>query len=232
MEEGFHKFLKRGGRSESAVRRALSYMSEFERYLEEHRAAGLNEAESEDLEAFVAWVEQKTKASARGYLWGIGYYYDYIANEEMSCLASILREQRIERHPFLLREFLRINPKLVEKLAAVGIRNIQQMLEAGTTRRGRIALAKETGVSEDQILELVKLSDLARIPGVKGIRARLYYDAGVDTLEKMAEWEPEELREMVAEYVERTGFEGKAPLPAEVRFTIAQASRLPKRVEY
>ena len=29
-------------------------------------------------------------------------------------------------------------------------------------------------MSGDVILELVKLSDLARIPGVKGVRARLY----------------------------------------------------------
>ena len=87
-------------------------------------------------------------------------------------------------------------------------------------------------MSGDVILELVKLSDLARIPGVKGVRARLYCDAGVDTMEKMAEWRPEELRQMVDEFVERTGFEGIAPLPAEARFTVAQAKRLPKIVEY
>jgi len=39
---------------------------------------------------------------------------------------------------------------------------------------------------------------------VKGIRARLYYDAGIDSVEKMADWEPEALRRMVAEFVART----------------------------
>lgn len=84
----------------------------------------------------------------------------------------------------------------------------------------------------DAILTLVKLSDLARIPGVKGIRARLYLDAGVDTLEKLATWEPEALREMLAGFVERTGFEGIVPLPAEMRYAVAQARKLPKIVAY
>jgi hypothetical protein len=232
MKEGFRRFLKKGGRSDSAAGRVIAYVKGFEKYLKEHRGTELDEGGIEDLEAFVAWVEHKPKASPKGYLWGIGYYYEYTANEEMCRLAGILREQRIERRPFPLGDFRGIDPEDVEKLAAAGIRNVKQMLDAGRTERRRAALAEETGVAKDVILELVKLSDLAQIPGVKGIRARLYHDAGVDTIEKMAEWEPEELREMVAEFVERTGFEGIAPLPAEARFTVAQARSLPKIVEY
>jgi hypothetical protein len=89
-----------------------------------------------------------------------------------------------------------------------------------------------TGIPLQTIVELVKLSDLARIPGIKGIRARLYHDAGVDTVEKMAGWEPEELRAMLLEFVERTGFEGIAPLSAEAAFSVARAKELPQIVEY
>jgi len=78
----------------------------------------------------------------------------------------------------------------------------------------------------------VKLSDLARITGVKGIRARLYYDAGVDTVEKMAKWDAEKLREMLVSFVERTRFDGIAPLPKEAEFTVKTAKKLPKVVEY
>jgi len=66
---------------------------------------------------------------------------------------------------------------------------------------------------------------------VKGIRARLYYDTGVDSVEKMAGWEPEALRIMVTKYVERTGFDGTPPLPKEVSSTIANARKLPKIIE-
>jgi DUF1009 family protein len=137
-----------------------------------------------------------------------------------------------KRNPFKLKEFRGVNSEYVEKLAAAGIKTAEQMLTAGQTAEKRTALARDTGIPEEAILELVKLSDLARLPGVKGIRARLYYDAGVDCVEKMAAWEPDALLKMTAEFVEQTGFQGIAPLPKEVSSTIANAKRLPRVVEY
>jgi hypothetical protein len=73
----------------------------------------------------------------------------------------------------------------------------------------------------DSITELVKLSDLARIPGLKKVRARLYYNAGLDTVEKIAHWNPEEMRRMLCQFIKRTGFKGIAPLPKESASTVA-----------
>jgi hypothetical protein len=84
----------------------------------------------------------------------------------------------------------------------------------------------------DVVLELVKLSDLARIPGLKNIRARLYYDAGVDCIEKLAAWNAEELRAMLVDFVEETGFEGIAPWPKEAKSAVETARKLPQLVEY
>ena len=135
------------------------------------------------------------------------------------------------RNPFKLKDFRGVNPDFIEKLANHSIKNADQMLEAGRTSKQRKRLSKEAGVPEAVILELVKLSDLARLPGVKGIRARLYYDAGVDSVEKMAKWEPDALLVMMTEYVKRTGFDGIPPLPKEVSSTIANARKLPKTIE-
>ncbi len=82
------------------------------------------------------------------------------------------------------------------------------------------------------MLELVKLSDLARLPGVKGIRARLYYAAGVDCVEKLAACEPDDLLAATAAFVQRTGFNGTPPLPKEVSSTIANTRKLPRVVEW
>jgi hypothetical protein len=120
----------------------------------------------------------------------------------------------------------------VKKLAAIGIRSVKDMLLAGQTHEARQELAARTGIPAEAILEHVKLSDLARITGVKSIRARLYYDAGVDTLEKMARWEPDKLRAMLLDFVEKTRFQGIAPLPKEAEFTVAEAKKLPKIIEY
>ena len=106
------------------------------------------------------------------------------------------------------------------------------MLDAGKAKTEREKPAKETGVPVEYILELVKLSNLARIPGVKQVRARLYYEGGLDTLEKLAEWDPEEMREMLKEFIEKNSFDGIAPLPKEAVMTITLARHLPKIVEY
>ncbi len=141
-----------------------------------------------------------------------------------------MREKR--RNPFKLREFRGVNSEHIAKLETLGIKTADQMLTAGSTKNKREILARESDVPENVILELAKLSDLAQLPGVKGIRARLYYDAGVDSVEKMAEWEPEALRRMVTDYVEQTGFDGIPPLPKEVSSTVSNARKLPKIVEY
>ena len=230
-EVGFFRFLRKGGRTPSMARQVIATVTAFEQYLAVQRDKGLDEAGAQDLEAYIAWLEREPKKSAKGHLHALHYYYDYTANENMARLASLLRQERIERAPFPLREFRGVPIEHVVRLEAAGIRNVDQMLAAGRTQADREALARRAGVPEAAVLEMVKLSDLARIPGVKGIRARLYYDAGVDTVELMARWEPEALRLMAADFVQRTGFEGVAPLPAEVRYTVAYAIELPKVVE-
>ena len=137
-----------------------------------------------------------------------------------------------KRNPFKLKLFLGVDPNVIIALDLIGIRNSDQMLAAGRTPGQRSTLAMETGIPESAILELVKLSDLARLPGVKGIRARLYYNAGIDSVENMAGWEPEALRQVTTAYVEQSGFEGLPPLPKEVSSTIANAKRLPKILEF
>lgn len=230
-EEEFRKFLKRGGKSHNTLTKYITCVKEFEHYLEQHKGNPLNEAHPEDLENFVSLIET-TKSSAKTHLLSIAYYYKHVSNEEMHHTAHILRDQRIKRTPFALKDFQGINPEYVKKLASSGIRNINQMLKAGKTQKDRQELSQETGIPQVSILEFVKLSDLARIPGVKSIRARLYHDAGIDTVEKIAELTPEELRLRVTEYIERTGFNGTATLPAEAHYTVKKAKELPKIVEY
>jgi hypothetical protein len=82
------------------------------------------------------------------------------------------------------------------------------------------------------ILELVKLADLSRIVGLKRKRARLYYNAGLDTMDKIAQWDPEEMHQMFVKFVERTGFDGSPPPPPETAFAVKMAKYLPRIVEY
>jgi len=152
----------------------------------------------------------------------------------MTSLASSIREQEISktRKVFPLRDFRGVKPEHITRLEAIGIGNIDQMLAAGKTSAARHSLADETGIPLNAILELVKLADISRLGAIKSVRARLYYDAGLDTPEKFAGWDPKELQAMLVEFVRRTEFDGIALLPKEVQNAVAAARSLPKMVEY
>jgi len=130
-----------------------------------------------------------------------------------------------------LKDFLGVNHQHTQALRREGVFTSEHMLKVGRTEDGRRKLAEKTGVPLSAILELVKLADLSRIVGLKRKRARLYYDAGLDTMDKIAEWDPKEVQQMLAEFVERTGFDGTAPTASEVAFAVKLAKYLPRIVE-
>jgi len=135
-------------------------------------------------------------------------------------------------NPFKLKDFLGVDPEHIARLDAQGIRTTMQILSAGRTPEARRLLAEKTGIPEDKLTELVRLSDLSRLPGVKSIRARLYIEAGVDSVENMAGWDPQALLQLTAEFVRKTGFLGIAPLPKEVSSTITNAKKLEKMIKW
>ena len=106
------------------------------------------------------------------------------------------------------------------------------MIENGKTPDARKKLARSTGMTVEDILELVKLSDLARITGVKSIRARLYHDVGLDTLDKIAALDAATVREVCTRFVKAASFPGVPPTLKEAAFTVASAKTLPRIVEW
>ncbi|RDE10777.1 MAG: hypothetical protein C4K49_12555 [Candidatus Thorarchaeota archaeon] len=229
----FRKYLKRGGRTERVQNEVVRIVAEFGEFLRTQRdGRTLERAQPTDLEQFVEQVERESEGSAKTHLWALRYYFAFSEMKEMERLTAQLREGMITRPPFRLAKFLGVKPDFITILASVGIRSADEMLNVGRTAKARETLSRQIGVPSETILELVKMSDLSRIFGVKAIRARLYYDAGVDTVEKMAQWDPKELRSMLIAFVERTRFKGIAPLPKELEFTVAAARKLAKLVEY
>jgi hypothetical protein len=165
---------------------------------------------------------------------GLGLYFEYLGKNRLAKIAGTLREREISktRKPFKLRNFRGMSRGDVLKLEAIGIVSVQDLLSRGKTPAERGQLARQTGLPIETVLKLVKLSDLSRLGAVKSVRAVLYYEAGLDTPAKFAEWDPESLRQMLVKFVERTGFDGIAPLPKELRNAVAVARKLPEIVEY
>ena len=212
-EEGFKRYLRKIGKSEKRCESEVRHMKKFEEYLSRHKNKKFGAETPEDLKDFVNWAEKK-REKIMVLLWVLNRYYSCVSNDLMSCAVNELIGSDYMKK-YNLKEFLGVNHQYTQALRKEGIFTSEHMLKAGRTKEGR-----------------EKLADLSRIVGLKRKRARLYYDAGLDTLDKIARWDPEEMRQMFVEFVERTGFDGIPPTPSEAAFAVKLAKYLPRIVEY
>jgi hypothetical protein len=228
-EESFKSFLKGRGKKDHVAEKLIGQVRRFEDYLKKEFNRGLHEATSRDLQAFIAFLESSGSEVPKSHCRGIGLYYRFIGNDTLASAASDIREKAIagSRRALLLKDIKGVNLKYVELLREMSITNTQEMLKAGKTPKLRAALSRQTGIPNGAIMEFVKLSDLSRLKAVKSVRARLYHDAGIDTIQKLASWEPEKLRKFLIDYVRRSGFDGIAPLKKELENTVREARQLP-----
>ena len=226
----FKEFMRDDKKSERTVSRYAEFIENITTYFQQHQSGkSIDLITSNDLKDFESWAEFNLN-SINQHLWALKVYAEYSGNHELEMLASELLGIRYSKG-YKLKEFLGVNKEEVATLNSLGIKTVSALLEAGKTKAGRKKLAKESGLSPDSILELVKLSDLARIPGLKKIRARLYYEAGLDTIEKIARFDSQELVRYLTEFINTTGFDGIAPVPKEAVSTVAIAKHIPRIIE-
>jgi len=134
--------------------------------------------------------------------------------------------------PVYLREISGVDSKDVEKLAALGITHSKHFFENGDTMKKREELSKLTGISMEKLLELAKLSDLARIRGLGAAFTRLFYEAGAETLEKLSERDPEVLFHEVHAINKKKMVTKAVPPMKDFYQYVEMAKDLPKVVEY
>ncbi len=67
-------------------------------------------------------------------------------------------------------------------LADAGVKNTRHILEKCATAKGRALLARESGISEANILHCVHVADLLRVKGVGDAFAALLLAAGVTSV--------------------------------------------------
>ena len=134
--------------------------------------------------------------------------------------------------PVYLQEISGVDSNDVEKLAALGITHSKHFFERGKTRKKREALSASTGISMEDLLELAKLSDLARIRGLGAAFTRLFYEAGAETLEKLSEFDPEILFQKVHAINDEKKLTKTVPPRKDFYQYVEMAKDLPKVVEY
>lgn len=121
--------------------------------------------------------------------------------------------------------------KFVTTLRENGLRFTLDILEKGRTKEGRQRIAKETGVPEDFIYDLVNRADLTRMPYISGKTVKHYFGGGYNSLEKLANADLDQLTKDMKEYFDSIGIKLRASF-MELDSRIVIAEILPKIVEH
>jgi len=231
-EDKFRDHLKQLKKPANTINSYINRVKTFESYLmEKNPPKGLDEATREDIEDFaMVWGREKG-LNVYQYLWGVQYYYLYTGDILLRNTSDEMKEW-VQLEKYRLRDFQNIDKEHVKKLGSIGIRTARQLLERGRTPAERTEFELESGVPLDYIVELVKLSNLARIGGLKKKRARLFFDAGLDTLDKIASKDPNEVIDILSQHIERTGFDGRVSSTSEAEHTVSMAKFLRRIIEY
>jgi len=212
-------------------------VDKFEDYLEEHKGIkGIDEATPDDIRDFVSWGEKELR-SVNSYLWGIHRYFEFTSDKKMYKVALDLRRQEIEkrrsrRKPLNLKMIQGVASEHVERLKSLGITNVKQMIEAGSTKTRRQELSNKTGILLENILYLVKFADITRISDIKSVKGKLLFEAKVDTIEKLSKFSAEELRKKLIEVNEKKKILKRPPTLVETTYWVEQANKLPEIIEY
>lgn len=112
------------------------------------------------------------------------------------------------------------------KLRKAGVRTTDSLLKVAATRTGRRRLAKETGLSESDILSWVNRADLLRITGVGSEYADLLEVAGVDTIRELRRRNPARLLEAMTELNLRKRLVRRLPTEGMVSGWVDEAKTL------
>lgn len=110
-----------------------------------------------------------------------------------------------------------------QKLAAVGITTLEELLQKGSSLEGIEDLERATEIDRKLILEWVQLADLSRIKGVAGEYSKLLEAVGVHTVKELRSQFPETLRSKMVTVNRQLKIVQKLPSLAMVRSWVSQA---------
>lgn len=135
--------------------------------------------------------------------------------------------------PINLKDFPGVKLELIQKLEQAGIKNTKQIFEKVRTEEERWAFANQVQISYKDILELTKLTDVARLKWVGPKFARLLVELNYDTVEKVANSNYEALYQDLLRTNEEKGvYKGKFGLNYMESWVNVVVQDVPQVIQY
>ena len=136
------------------------------------------------------------------------------------------------RKPNRIKDFPCITADTVRKLEKIGIRNTLKLYEEVLTTQKRSELSRKTGIGDNEIMMLTKLTDLSRIRWVNHTFAYVLLEAGYDTAEKVANADYQELYETIKELNEERKIYNAHIGVRDMKMCVEAAKSLDFEIEY
>jgi predicted flap endonuclease-1-like 5' DNA nuclease len=125
-----------------------------------------------------------------------------------------------------------IGPTYAAKLRQLGIHTTADLLEMGSSKKGREKIAAATSIPESLVLTWVNHADLIRINGIAAHFAELLEAAGVDSVKELALRNPEHLHTKLVETNDQYGLSGKVPSLDSLKAMVAQAKTMDRKITH
>ncbi len=125
-----------------------------------------------------------------------------------------------------------IGPKYAHSLNEIGLNTPGELLETGSTPKGRSEISEKTGISSKILLSWLNYADLFRINGVAAHYAELLEAAGVDTVPELARRNPHNLYAAIDKVNHEKQIVMKLPTESQVESWVSQAKDLPRKIQY
>ena len=135
-------------------------------------------------------------------------------------------------NPVNLDKFPGVAAETITKLNNANIKNTAHLFRKIKTPGDRENLAGELGISPKEILELTNLTDLVRIKWIGPIFARLFYDSGTDTAQKVSDADAKPLFKHLVQINNEKGYTKGKFIESDVELCIKVADMVPKVIEY
>jgi len=188
-----------------------------------HRFGVLRSLGIHDLEILLDEMKNKGKVENLAKRSGLPLDYLTVLRREVNSYRS---------KPFPLSKIPEVDHTTIEAVNVIGIKSTQHMFERGRKRSDRANISKITGLPEEVILDLVKMSDLSRIMGVGPVFTRTFLNSGVDTVEKVSRSDPQVLFDRMVEFYKEQGFDKVDFVIRDIQWCIDMAQKLPKTIEW
>jgi predicted RecB family nuclease len=118
------------------------------------------------------------------------------------------------------------------KLRKQGIRTAEKLIDVASLVRSRKRLAKETGISEQQLLEWVNIAHYLQIKGMGAAKAKLIRATGVNTVRDLCVRNPERLAQRMREANDKLKLVRALPSEPSVKLLIERARKHSGKITY